>query len=228
MRLSAVLTVLAAFLVAAPAAHAAAKPDRKGARAIAAATRAFMKDVRAQTDTIEAGVLRLERDPLCDDAIRHVPLDEGPFGAATAVLLTYSFEAQIQPLVGAVTRYSKALDAIRLRERVLRSGRAVLRRTARLTAGIRPAPADICTQLGDWRDRGYPADAAPRIDDPSIDAIFAEAGNIDAKKLGRAARRLHKLGISRRIVRIFRGDDDTIYDGIDIGDPDLHISDANR
>jgi hypothetical protein len=227
MRYAPVLAAVLGLLLAAPAANAAAKPDRKGARAIAAATRAFVKDVHAQKDAIETGVLRLERDPLCDDAIRHVPLAEGPFGAATALLLTYSIEAQLQPLAGPIARYSKVLDAIRLHDRVLRSGRAVIRRTARLATAIKPAPADICTQLGDWRDRGYPADSAPRIDDPGIDALFAEADTIDTKKLDRAARRLRKLGVSRRIARIFRGDDDSLYDGIDLGDGELHIGDAN-
>jgi hypothetical protein len=223
MRSAAALAAVFTLLLAAPA---AAKPDREGARAFAAATKQFKRDVLAQKSAIETGVLRLERDPLCDDAIRHVPIADGPFGAATALLLVYSIEAQVQPIAAAVTDYSATLDGIRLRDRRLRSARAVFRSQARVIRTLQAPPADICTQLGAWRDRGYPTAGAPKLDDPALAALFASGDDSAAKKIARAARRLRALGVSRRVVRIFTGD--TLYEGIDLGDPELHIGEASR
>ena len=78
MRFARVIFVVLAFgLVAAPGAPAA-KGDRADARAFAKATKQFRAGVLAQKEALETGVNRLTRDPVCLEALRHVPRRRRP------------------------------------------------------------------------------------------------------------------------------------------------------
>ena len=213
-------------LMAAPGARAA-KGDGEDARAFAAATKAFRAGVLAQKATIETGANRLTRDPLCLEALRHVPADDKPFGAAVALSFEYSFEAQVAPLVPAWNTFADALAAVQVRDPALRSGRAAQRRAARVGALVQPAPADICVRLDAWRQAGYPAQDAPVIDDPGFKAATALPRR-DQRRINRAGRRMRALGISRTVVRLWRGEDTELFKGIDLGTGEIPIGEANQ
>ena len=85
MRFARVLFVVLAFGLAAAPGAPAAKGDRADARAFAKATKQFRAGVLAQKEALETGVNRLTRDPVCLEALRHVPRDDDPYSAAVAV-----------------------------------------------------------------------------------------------------------------------------------------------
>jgi hypothetical protein len=95
-------------------------------------------------------------------------------------------------------------------------------------ARVGQPPADLCARLDAWRRAGYPAGAAPKIDDPAFDAIFDARKQIDrdTEKVEKAGRRLRALGVSKRVVAYWTGEDRFLFKGINTGDPELHIGDA--
>jgi hypothetical protein len=213
MRSILILATLIA-LVWAPAAEAA-RGDRADARAFAAATTKLRAGVVAQKDALETGVNRLSRDPVCVDALRHVPGSGKALEAAFSLVFAYEFEAQLQPVVPALQTFVADLGSVDVRDHALRSGRAALRRTVRSASGLQPAPADVCTRLQTWQQAGYPAASAPKIDDPATDALLATPDS-DTKKIDRAGKRLRQLGISRRVAAMFAGDDTVLFRGLDL------------
>jgi hypothetical protein len=209
-RIAAASVVL--LLVVAPAAQA--KGDRAAAKAFGRATVQLRAAAVAQRQVIETGVNRLTRDPVCKDAFDHVPARNGAYGTAFALVITYSFEAQFGPMLPAMHDFVAQLDQVKVRDKRLRSGRAVLRRTAHVVSGLQPAPADICARLQAWQQAGYPAEGAPTIEDPAFDALL-KLPESWSKKVDRAGKRLRELGVSRHAARLFTGDDD-LFEGFDL------------
>jgi hypothetical protein len=200
-------------LAAAPAARA--ESDRAAARDFGRAAQQLYAAVGAQRQVVEAGVNRLTRDPVCDDAFRHVPLKRRPYEAAAELVFPYELEALLTPIQPALRDYVAALDRVKTSDRRLRSGRAALRLSERAVRGLKAAPAGICAQMQAWQQAGYPAQGAPRIDDPAFEALFKLPESL-GKKVGRAAKRLRALGVAKRTARWFTGDTDVLYTGWDL------------
>jgi hypothetical protein len=210
------------FALLAPCAQAATKGrasaqaaggDRTAAKAFAQAAKELRADVFAQKATLETGVNRLSDDPACLEAFRHVPKSAAE--DAAALFFEYSFEAQIAPIVPAFRAFVAKLEGVPVRDRKLRSGRASQRRVLRAVELVQPPPADVCAQLDAWRNAGYPADGAPKIDDPGFEAAVALPQRVQ-KRIDAAAKRLRKLGVSRRVSRLWTPDDNVLFEGIDL------------
>ncbi|HKO26314.1 MAG TPA: hypothetical protein VJU80_02550 [Solirubrobacteraceae bacterium] len=221
-RIAVVISVGLVALAAAPAAWA--ESDRAAAGDFGRAARQLYAAAGAQRQVVETGVNRLTRDPVCDDAVRHVPQKVRVYEAAVELVFSYEVEALITPIEPALRDYVAALDRVRTSDRRLRSGRAALRLSERAVRGIKAAPADICAQLQAWQQAGYPVKGAPKIDDPALGALSKGTDSL-GKKVERAAKRLRALGVSKRTARLFTGDTDVLYKGWDL-DNEVPIGDA--
>ena len=223
MKRIAVVSVVLLFLAGAPAARA--ESDRAAARDFGRAAQRLYAAASAQRQVVETGVNRLTRDPVCADALAHVPIKGGAYKAAWKLVFPYSWEALIAPIEPALRDYVAALDRVKLNDKRLRSGRAALRLDERAVRGIKTAPADICTQLQAWQQAGYPVSSAPTIEDPVFAALFKLPRSLD-KKVDRAVKRLRALGVSRRTAALFTGDTDVLYKGWDL-DNEISIGEAS-
>jgi hypothetical protein len=222
MKRMVVVPVAVAILAAAPAARA--ESDRAAAKDFGRAAEQLYVAVQPQRQAVETGANRLSRDPVCKDALTHLP--EGDAADVFAdLVLPYYFEALVAPIVPALHDYVAALDRVKVDDKRLRSGRAAMRLTVRAVRGLQPAPADICARLQAWQQAGYPVKAAPKIDDPAFDALFTLPQSLNGK-IARAAKRLRSLGVSRRTSQRFTGDTDVLYKGWDLDD-DVPIGDAS-
>ncbi len=229
MRPALLIAAVLALLAAQPA---MAKPDRAGARGLAAASKQLRTGILAQKGPLETALLRTEQDPACDQAIRNVPFSESDtraFEAAADLLITYRTEALLWPVRVELARFSADLAKVRLRDPVLRSGRAAQRRLQPYYTRLGEPPADICARLDAWRQAGYVPEQAPLIEDPALDELFASSKKIQrlTKKVDKAGRRLRALGVSKRVRNYWSLDNGSLFKGIDTGSPSLPIAEAN-
>jgi hypothetical protein len=223
MKRIAAVSVVLVSLAAAPAARA--ESDRAAAKDFGRAAERLYVAVQGQRAVVEAGNNRLSRDPVCADALMHVPKGDAADEIAADFVFPYEFEALLTPIVPALHDYVAALDRVKVGDARLRSGRSALRLSVRGVRNLEPAPADVCAQLQAWQQAGYPVKGAPKIDDPAFDALFTLPQSLN-KKIERAARRLRSLGVSRRTSQRFTGDTEALYKGWDLDD-DVPIGDAS-
>jgi hypothetical protein len=91
MKRIAVVSVVLLSLAGAPAARA--ESDRAAARDFGRAAQRLYAAASAQRQVVETGVNRLTRDPVCADALAHVPIKGGAYKAAWKLVFPYSWEA---------------------------------------------------------------------------------------------------------------------------------------
>ena len=209
-----------------------AKPDRAGARGLAAASKQLRTGILAQKGPLETALLRTEQDPACDQAIRNVPFSESDTRAfeAAADLLHHL------PDGGAPVARPRGARALQRRPRQGQAarprpalGRAAQRRLQPYYTRLGEPPADICARLDAWRQAGYVPEQAPVIEDPALDELLASSKKIQrlTKKVDKAGRRLRALGVSKRVRNYWSLDNGSLFKGIDTGSPSLPIADAN-
>ena len=83
---------------------------------------------------------------------------------------------------------------MKLRDRILKSGRAAWRKELGPAQRLQPPAEDICTRLDAWRQAGYPVDQAPKLNDPALDELFGQSDDLE-KRIARAGKRMRKLGV---------------------------------
>jgi hypothetical protein len=201
MRRSALVTALLAVLLAAAPAQAAT-PDRSAARGIAKATKRVQAAVAARRPEMQPAVERWIAEP-CKSALEGVP-DGDPAIAALELSFGYFFETALFPAKADLERFGRALGRVKVRDKVLRTGRAAYRRDVRAALQLNPPPEDICARLDAWRQAGYPAEQAPKLADPGLDALYAD-GEAESDRIARAGKRLRKLGVKLSVVKAWNG-----------------------
>jgi hypothetical protein len=211
MRLSAVVILVAASLaVAAPASAAPTRTAQRFSDAALYAHGAIKADRVQIQQRFEALNLRL-----CFEALEGAPRRAEDTAVALVVLgMTTALSDVLMPHL---TKLVADLDAVPTRDRVLRSGRGAWRRMVQLLGEV-PRVEDPCGQLARWRDAGWAPEAEPALPDFDVEAAEGKGKTIE-RKLRRAARRLRKLGVSRRAARRFTGA--TLLDGVPLLDGEV-------
>ena len=195
--LAALLLLLA---IAAPAASAA-PGDRATAAAFRQATIDLHFTVTQQGPAIAEALKKLDSDPACAAALKHIP-DEQVEAAVFEYVLPGILELEFDPLKRSFTAFAAKLDTITVNDAKLRSGRAAWRELAAAFGRMPAPPADFCARLDAWRRAGYPAAQRPKIEDPVYTELLSEDGRIghNLVKVERAGGRLRELGVSKRVV----------------------------
>jgi hypothetical protein len=202
MRRTAVVTALLAALLAAAPAEASRRGDRADARALARATKDVRAAVASHFPEAEQAASRLQSEP-CKSALDAVPEGDASI-AALELVFGYGYAAGLAPAGDDLRRFEEALYSVRLRDPVLKSGRAAWRRELRAAYRMQPPPEDICARLDAWRQGGYAPEQAPVLGDPGVEALFAQGKGVE-RKMSRAGRRLRKLGVKPAVAKLWNG-----------------------
>jgi hypothetical protein len=204
MRSGSVIALLAAAALIAPnaAGAAASREDRAFAHAFE------RYDGRARQIVADPALLaalraRQQASAGCVDAARALAqADRGGSGErdfeAQLFYVVYATDPFLEPLVRAGRDYGAALRRLHLRERTLRSARAVLLVLVDVRLPDQAALGDFCGPLRTWQAAGFAQDDEPA----PIKAVAGLLGtqNLTAHRratLRRAARRMRAVGMSR-------------------------------
>ena len=201
LRILPVAAVALALLV--PATASAAPP--RSAEAFAAAGERLTFALRAQGDAIERGFA--EEFARCEAAIQRQRVPRRARERFTHLIVVAVLQPTLERVLPSMRQFVADLDAVPTRDPALRSGRAGWRATVAVMEAV-PELEGPCEHLERWAASGYAADQAPPLPLAGMRAFLrdADGGLASAdRKVGRAVRRLRRLGVPRRRARHFGG-----------------------
>ena len=191
------------LLLVVPASAPAATGERADARAFIEATKRLRASLPPGRPSVSGELVRLYRDSPCTPALEQVPAGRASEELFEATVL-YSVAIVMHPLRDELAAFATDLDRIRVRSRVLRSGRAAMRRNIRAVRRIPEPPADFCERAETWRRAGFPPGGAPTFYDDTL-ARDMERTDARRRRAARAGRLLRRHGAGRRIARMWEG-----------------------